>query len=171
LVLTVVPAATGIMVARQRSLAQRLAVANEQLRHEQELRLATVAARERNRVARELHDVVAHGVSVMVVQAGAARITVRDEPAMARAALREVATSGRAAMTELRRIMGVLHQGDDTAVPQFGIGGITALVERRRADAPTGSRSALGGRCHSRTPGEHGSGSVPHRPGGADQCG
>jgi signal transduction histidine kinase len=134
LVITVVPAAAGVMVARQRSLAQRLAAANEQLRHEQELRLAAVAARERNRVARELHDVVAHGVSVMVVQAGAARITVRDEPAMARAALREVATSGRAAMTELRRIMGVLRQGEDEAAgPRFGIGGLTALVERRRA--------------------------------------
>jgi signal transduction histidine kinase len=134
LVITVVPAAAGVMVARQRSLAQRLATANEQLRHEQELRLAAVAARERNRVARELHDVVAHGVSVMVVQAGAARITVRDEPAMARAALREVATSGRAAMTELRRIMGVLRQDEDEAAgPRFGIGGLMALVERRRA--------------------------------------
>jgi signal transduction histidine kinase len=134
LVITVVPAAAGVMVARQRSLTQRLAVANEQLRREQELRLAAVAAQERNRVARELHDVVAHGVSVMVVQAGAARITVRDEPPMARAALREVATSGRAALTELRRIMGVLGQGeDDAVVPPFGIGGLTALVEGRRA--------------------------------------
>jgi signal transduction histidine kinase len=134
LVITVVPAAAGVMVARQRSLTQRLAVANEQLRREQELRLAAVAAQERNRVARELHDVVAHGVSVMVVQAGAARITVRDESPMARAALREVATSGRAALTELRRIMGVLGQGeDDAVVPPFGIGGLTTLVEGRRA--------------------------------------
>jgi signal transduction histidine kinase len=145
LVITVVPAAAGVMVARQRSLAQRLASANEQLRHEQELRLAAVAARERNRVARELHDVVAHGVSVMVVQAGAARITVRDEPAMARAALREVATSGRAAMAELRRIMGVLRQGeDDAAGPRFGIGGLTALVERRRAGGLPAQLSVAG---------------------------
>ena len=145
LVITVVPAAAGVMVARQRSLAQRLAAANEELRHEQDLRLATVAARERNRVARELHDVVAHGVSVMVVQAGAARITVRDEPAMARAALREVATSGRAAMTELRRIMGVLRQDEnDAAGPQFGIGGLTALVERRRAGGLPAQLSVAG---------------------------
>jgi len=145
LVITVVPAAAGVMVARQRSLAQRLAAANEQLRHEQELRLAAVAARERNRVARELHDVVAHGVSVMVVQAGAARITVRDEPAMAQAALREVATSGRAAMTELRRIVGVLHQGeDDAAGPRFGSGGLTALVERRRAGGLPAQLSVTG---------------------------
>jgi signal transduction histidine kinase len=144
-VITVAPVAAGVMVARQRSLTRRLAVANEQLRREQELRLATVAARERNRVARELHDVVAHGVSVMVVQAGAARITVRDEPVMARDALREVATSGRAAMTELRRIMGVLGQGeDDAAVPRFGIGGLTALVERRRADGLPAQVSVTG---------------------------
>jgi signal transduction histidine kinase len=144
LVITVVPAAAGVMVARQRSLTQRLAVANEQLRREQELRLATVAARERNRVARELHDVVAHGVSVMVVQAGAARITVHDEPVMARSALREVAASGRAAMTELRRIMGMLRQGADVDVPQFGIGGITALVERRRAGGLPAELSVAG---------------------------
>ena len=133
-VVTVMPAAAGVLVARQRSLTQRLAAANEQLRHEQELRLATVASQERNRVARELHDIVAHGVSVMVVQAGVARITVRDDPVVARAALREVTTAGRAAMTELRRIMGVLRQGDDDgAVPRFGVHGLTALVERRRA--------------------------------------
>jgi signal transduction histidine kinase len=132
--LSVAPAVAGLLVARQRALAARLAAAAERLRAEQAARLAVVAIRERNRIARDLHDVVTHGVSVMVVQAGAARITADEEPALARAALGEVTGAGRTALAELRRILGVIGAGDDDATgPPFGLSEIVALVERRRA--------------------------------------
>jgi len=131
--LVLAPALAGSLVARQRSLAGRLAAATEQLRAGEQTRLAVARIRERNRVARELHDVVAHGVSVMVVQAGVARITVQDEPDVARAALGEVIGAGRAALTELRQILGMLDSAAPAAGPPFGVGGIVALVELRRA--------------------------------------
>ena len=132
--LVVAPALTGLLVARQRALASRLAAAAGRLRAQQQARLAVVALRERNRVARDLHDVVTHGVSVMVVQAGAARITAGEEPEVARAALGEVTGAGRTALAELRRILGITGAGDeDGAGPPFGVSGIVALTERRRA--------------------------------------
>jgi signal transduction histidine kinase len=127
------PALAGFLVARQRSLVGQLAAATEQLRAGEETRLAVARIRERNRVARELHDVVAHGVSVMVVQAGVARITAHDEPDVARAALAEVIGAGRAALTELRQILGMMDTAAPAAGPPFGVGGIEAVVELRRA--------------------------------------
>jgi signal transduction histidine kinase len=131
--LVVAPAVAGFLVARQQALAGRLAAATERLRAGEETRLAVVRIRERNRVARELHDVVAHGVSVMVVQAGVARITVEDEPDLARAALEEMTGAGQAALAELRRILGIMDAADHAAGPPFGVGEIVALAERRRA--------------------------------------
>jgi signal transduction histidine kinase len=131
--LVLAPALAGFLVARQRSLVGRLAAATEQLRAGEETRLAVARIRERNRVARELHDVVAHGVSVMVVQAGLARITAADEPDVARAALAEVTGAGRTALSELRQILGMMDTADPVARPPSGVGGIVALVERRRA--------------------------------------
>jgi len=147
--LVLAPALAGFLAARQRSLVGRLAAATEQLRAGEETRLAVTRIRERNRVARELHDVVAHGVSVMVVQAGVARITVHDEPDVARAALAEVIGAGRAALTELRQIMGMMDTAVSAAGPPFGVGAIVALVELRRAAglpvriSVTGSDSGL----------------------------
>lgn len=147
--IVIAPAAAGLLVARQRALAGRLAAAAERLRAGEEARLAVVRTRERNRVARELHDVVAHGVSVMVVQAGVARITAADEPDLARAALEEVMGAGQAALAELRRILGIMDAADHAAGPPFGVAGIAALAERRRAGglpvriAVTGSDSGL----------------------------
>jgi signal transduction histidine kinase len=131
--LVLAPALAGFLVARQRSLVGRLTAATEQLRAGEETRLAVARIRERNRIARELHDVVAHGVSVMVVQAGVARITLHDEPDVARVALAEVIGAGRAALTELRQILGMMDSAAPAAGPPFGVGGIVALVELRRA--------------------------------------
>jgi signal transduction histidine kinase len=69
---------------------------------------------ERVRIARELHDVVAHHVSVMGVQAGAARVVMEREPAKATAALASIEASSRQAVTELHRLLGFLRQAGDT---------------------------------------------------------
>jgi signal transduction histidine kinase len=129
----VTPAAVGLLVARQRSLVERLTAATARLRAEEEMRLALVAEVERNRFARDLHDVVAHAVSVMVVQAGAARITLAAEPDLTRTALEEVAQAGRAAMVELRRITGTGGDGEHEVTAPSGIAGIVEVVKRRRA--------------------------------------
>jgi signal transduction histidine kinase len=131
--LILAPALAGFLVSRQRSLVGRLAAATEQLRAGEDTRLAVARTRERNRVGRELHDVVAHGVSVMVVQAGLARITAQDEPDVARAALGEVIGAGRTALSELRQILGMMDSAAPPAGPPSGVDGIAALVELRRA--------------------------------------
>ena len=106
---------------------------------EREAQLRDAAAEERRRVARELHDIVAHTVSVMQVQAGAARQVVRTSPDQAEASLLAVEATGREAMTELRSLLGVLD--DDAAgaglAPEPGVGQLDVLVDRvRQAGLP-----------------------------------
>ncbi len=79
---------------------------------EQEERALTAVAEERNRIARELHDVVGHSVSVMTVQASAVRRLMRPDQAKERAALETVEAAGREALAEMRRMVGVLRSGD-----------------------------------------------------------
>jgi signal transduction histidine kinase len=79
-------------------------------RQEREL---TAVAEERNRIARELHDVVGHSVSLMTVQASAVRRLMRPDQAKERAALETVEAAGREALTEMRRMVGVLRSGED----------------------------------------------------------
>jgi signal transduction histidine kinase len=110
------------------------------MEHEQIEALRQATELERARIARELHDVVTHNVSVMVIQAGAARKVMEATPDEARAALLAVEASGRAAMTELRHVMGLLtmdgdvsgQEGEDDLAPQPGLDGLDALVLRMR---------------------------------------
>ena len=127
IVVVVVPLAVGVMLARRGVLGLRLAVAAAQLRAEHERSAERATAEERNRVARDLHDVVAHCVSVMVVQAGAARLVAAQNPADADQALAVIGGCGRDALADLRRIVGVLRRDTD---PEFGCGAGLADLER-----------------------------------------
>jgi signal transduction histidine kinase len=104
------------------------------LEREQEQATQLALATERSRIARELHDVVAHSVSVMLVQAGAARQVLTRSPDQAREALLAVEASGREAMTELRALLGLLNQeGEDVDLaPQPGLAQLDALIQRVR---------------------------------------
>ena len=108
------------------------------LEREQTEALTRAAEHERARIARELHDVVTHNVSMMVIQAGAARKVLDTSPEQAREALLAIEAGGRAAMTELRHVMGLLTMdsaGPDPAgaaelAPQPGLDRLDALVDR-----------------------------------------
>jgi signal transduction histidine kinase len=93
---------------------------------------ATFAAvlEERTRIARELHDIVAHAVSTMVVQAGAAEQVALDDPAQAREALARIRASGAGALAEMRRVVSMLRDPDDAQPlgPQPGLAAVDALV-------------------------------------------
>ncbi len=110
--MTVLPAAAAVLVERHRDLIARLAETAARLEEEQAARADQATTRERNRVARELHDVVAHSLSVMVIQAGAARLLAPNEPQGANDALDVVVSCGREALGDLRRVMGVLRRDD-----------------------------------------------------------
>ncbi|MFB6877443.1 sensor histidine kinase [Streptomyces sp. NPDC056323] len=90
------------------------------LEHEQAEALRRAVEHERARIARELHDVVTHNVSVMVIQAGAARTIMKTSPEQAAEALLAVEAGGRAAMTELRHVMGLLTMADEDEEPDAG---------------------------------------------------
>ena len=115
------------------ALKSKLAEADaRRLRAEEEAREAV--AEERGRIARELHDVVAHSVSVMTVQAGAVRRLLTPEQEREREALLTVEQTGRQALTEMRRLLGVLRQEGETAAlaPQPGLATLSTLVDQVR---------------------------------------
>lgn len=101
---------------------------------------------ERTRIARELHDVVAHSMSIIQVQASTARYRVSELPPEAAAEFDDIAASARGALTEMRRILGVLRTEDHLAelAPQRGIDDIPALIETtRRAGADVALSQAV----------------------------
>jgi signal transduction histidine kinase len=102
-------------------------------REQTELAQAAAEA-ERIRIARELHDVVAHSVSLMGVQAGAAERVVERDPDLARDALRSIQTTSREAIRELRRLLSVLRTSEQPSelAPQPGLGSLDPLVARAR---------------------------------------
>ena len=98
-------------------------------------RVVLAAFGERARIARELHDVIAHSVSVMVIQAGGARMVMGTEPDRAEASLQSVERAGREALAEMRRLLGLLDGGEDprALAPQPGLADIKELIARTRA--------------------------------------
>jgi signal transduction histidine kinase len=152
---TVVPGIAMLIArraVRDRELrAEALAARTELLEREQELRAHAAVAEERARIARELHDLVAHNVSVMVVQAGAERHALSDDQASTRAVLGSIEQAGRQALTEARRLLGMLRRNDDSGElePQPGVDQVGLLIEQvEHAGLPValevdGERAAL----------------------------
>ena len=121
--------------------------------HEQrEADAARAVAEERRRIAREMHDVVAHCVSTMVIQAGGARRILARDPQRAIEAAELIERTGREALGEMRHLLGVLHAGEEAAAlaPQPTLHELDALIERSRARRPAGRaarRRASGASC------------------------
>ncbi len=101
---------------------------------EQERAARDAVTLERARIARELHDVVAHAMSVMVVQAGAARRVIDDDPEQAKAAIGRIEATGRDGMTEMRRLIGILKEDAAGAerTPQPGLAQLGGLLDTVR---------------------------------------
>jgi signal transduction histidine kinase len=121
---------------RTRNALARAEVERAQQRVEEERREARDAiAAERLQIARELHDIVAHSVTVMTVQLGGARLNVIDNPVRAREALDEAEAAGRRAMRELRRMLGVLRAVEETPTnnPLLPKASLQGLVEEMSA--------------------------------------
>jgi signal transduction histidine kinase len=125
----------GNVQRKRLAYTAKLEALNAQLAQEQELRSRWAVAEERGRIARELHDVVAHSVSVMVVQAGAARRSVAISPDLATTPLGQIESTGRQALTELRRLLGLLRDGEEPGaalVPQPSLAHLESLVAAAR---------------------------------------
>jgi signal transduction histidine kinase len=129
----IVAAATWVVGRALAERARRTATLAERANRLEREHEAAVTA-ERARIARELHDVIAHSVSVMTVQAGAARLLLDEDPARARAPLLSVEETGRQALAEMRRLLGILRADERPAAlaPQPGVGDIAALAEQLR---------------------------------------
>ena len=130
-----IPALAGRVLRSRNALNRRLDEQAREIERNRAEREAAAVLGERTRIARELHDVVAHDVSVMLVQAAAAKRTVPADPERARAAIAAVEDTGREALGELRRLLGVLRRGDEelALAPQPSLERIGALVQRMRA--------------------------------------
>ena len=125
---------TGRGVRSRTALAAELHEAAITAEEEREVAARRAMTAERRRIAREMHDVVAHSISVMVVQAGGARRIIESDPERAAAAAAEIERTGREALLEMRRLLGVLHGPRDAALlaPAPTFADLEALIERAR---------------------------------------
>ncbi|NXY97225.1 sensor histidine kinase [Streptomyces sp. BR123] len=127
----------GDSLRTRRAYYAQLVERNQRLEKEREAQAKVAVAAERARIARELHDVVAHNVSVMVVQADGAAYVMDVAPEQAKEALQTISGTGRQALAEMRRLLGVLRTGEpqesEDYVPQPDVEQIEVLVEQVRA--------------------------------------
>lgn len=128
--------ALGALARTRRAYVDALVERGERIEREAAQQVALAASDERARIAREMHDVVAHGLSMIVVQADGARYAARQDPAVATGALETIAATGRDSLTEMRRMLGLLRSGHDTElVPQPGLADLAGLVVGDEIDA------------------------------------
>ena len=104
-----------------------------QLETERDREAAAAVTAERARIARELHDIVAHAVSVMVVQIGASRHTMRTDAAVAERSMQLAEAAGREALDEMRRLVGLMREDQPVTEPTPGISALPELAQRFEA--------------------------------------
>jgi signal transduction histidine kinase len=126
------PLLVGRVIRHRSRLNRALREKTRQLDAERAARAREAVLEERTRIAGELHDVVAHALSAMVVQAGAARRLAERDPERARTAFASVEGTGREALTEIRRLLGVLRREDEeiALAPQPSLAHVSTLVNR-----------------------------------------
>ena len=124
----------GRIVRSRRDLTLTLAERNVQLEDTRDEMARAAVAQERTRIARELHDVVAHCVNLMVVQAAAERRALGDDGGETAAVLSSIEDTGREALTEMRRLLGILRRdGDDAPLePPASLRGLASLADQMR---------------------------------------
>lgn len=124
----------GRLAAQQRDLASLMADRANEAELASAARAAQAAAEERTRIARDMHDILAHAVSLMIVQAEAGAAVVKQSPEKAERAFDAIADGGRDALTQLRRMLGVLREDDALALnPQPTLAELPRLVQTVRA--------------------------------------
>ncbi|QXJ23493.1 sensor histidine kinase [Actinomadura graeca] len=125
----------GLHMRTRRAYLRSVEERAERLERERDAEVQMAMSAERARIARELHDVIAHNVSVIVVQADGASYAIDTDARRARQALETISSTGRLALAEMRRLLGVLRESDDVGVyaPQPGVAQLDDLVEQVRA--------------------------------------
>ncbi len=120
----------GVTIRSRRLRVRALEDRSAALEREQEEESRRAVADERLRIARELHDVVAHSIGVIAVQAGVGEHVIDADPAEAKRALRAISDVSRSTLTEIRRMLGVLREGDEVAsyAPAPGLDELARLV-------------------------------------------
>ncbi|KRF16537.1 hypothetical protein ASG90_09610 [Nocardioides sp. Soil797] len=126
--------ALGTLGRTRAAYVDSLVERGERLERESAQQAKLAAQDERARIAREMHDVVAHGLSVIVVQADGARYAATKDPGRAVEALETISETGRASLTEMRRMLGLLRsEVTSGTTPQPGLADLAHLVEEARA--------------------------------------
>lgn len=127
---------SGTAVRTSRARSAKLADLAAQLERERDENARLAVAAERGRIARELHDVVAHGISVIAVQAGAGRHALGSDSQRAHAAFAAIEETARQALVEMRRMLGLLREQTEpaSAAPLPRLADHNELIERARAD-------------------------------------
>jgi signal transduction histidine kinase len=130
------PIAFSLLYGIVWSVGRAVAMSSERVRRvhaERDAHAAEAVAEERERIARELHDVVSHSLAAIVMQSGGAQNVIDHDPARAKAALGQIEGSARRGLDEMRRLLGMLGEDDASRAPQPGLAVLPALVEEVRA--------------------------------------
>jgi signal transduction histidine kinase len=144
--IVVAPAGVGLLARRQQEHRRRLEELNLLLERERDERTRAAIANERVRIARELHDIVSHALTVVSLQADAAGAAIEQRPDLARAPLATIRTSAHEALVEMRRLLGVLRtepEAEDRE-PLPGMAQLPALLDRAAASGITAEVQAHG---------------------------